>query len=212
MTRPRHPIATRVAGWLGLVGPLVYVATWAVAGATRDGYSPLRDAISQLAEVGASTSIPMNTAFVIFGLTALPFAPAVTRTLPGAGPALTWAIAVAGLGTIGAAVFPCTTGCPGPGASLTDTGHTVTATIGYAALALAPLLAGRAVRHQSGWGGYATASIVIGMVGSVGLVAWAANAGGATHSGLLQRTFNTLLDAWWAGTAVVVLRRQRQSR
>lgn len=202
--------ALRLAGWLGVVAPTIYVGTWVIAGAVRDGYSPVRDAISELAEVGASTAPFMNTAFVLFGLMALPFAPAVANAVPGTGRALQWAMVVTGLGTIGAAVFPCSTGCPGPGASFTDTGHTVAATIGYAGLALSPLLAARAARGHRGWSRYATASAALGAVAALVLLVWVAGAGGSTHAGLLQRTFNTLVDLWWAATAVVVLRLTRR--
>ena len=110
---PPLPRSVRVGAWAAILGPIVYVATWAVAGALRDGYSPTRDAISELGELGASTAPAMTAAFVLFGLSALPFARVADR-LPGAGRLLQVAIVVTGVATAGAGVFPCSAGCPGP--------------------------------------------------------------------------------------------------
>ena len=39
----------------GVVGPGVFIATWAVLGARAEGYSPVQDPISRLAATDAST-------------------------------------------------------------------------------------------------------------------------------------------------------------
>ena len=65
----------------GVVGPSAFVAAWAIAGARRDGYSPVDDAISRLAEVGASSRPVMNAGFVTFGVAVPTFAVAARAAL-----------------------------------------------------------------------------------------------------------------------------------
>lgn len=160
----------------------------------------------------------MNTGFVVFGLLALPFAAAVHRALPEdpadrtgrvgrVGRALPLVMALTGVATIGAAVFPCSAGCPGPGSSLTDNGHAVTATIGYLALAASPLLVAARLRGTPGWGRTVTWSVLAGVLTAVGMAAWAFGLAGTSWGGALQRAFNTLADAWWAGLALTLRRR-----
>jgi hypothetical protein len=198
----------RTAGWAGIFGPVAFVATWAVAGAASVGYDPVGQAISELAAVGAPTRAWMSAAFVVFGLTALPFAGALQVVLPPGGRRVALAVSACGLGTIGAAVFPCTAGCPGAGASATDTGHAITATIGYLALVAAPLLtAGLLWPHRDAYRAFAWWSLLAGVVSAIAMAAWALGMfGGAGGAG--QRGFNTLLDVWWATAGVLVLRRR----
>ncbi|WP_341250032.1 DUF998 domain-containing protein [Euzebya pacifica] len=200
---PPLPRSVLVGAWAAILGPIVYVTTWAVAGALRNGYSPTRDAISELGELGASTAPAMTAAFVLFGLSALPFARVADR-LPGAGRLLQVAIVVTGVATAGAGVFPCSAGCPGPGSSFTDNGHSVVATVGYIALMACPLLSGRAAIHAGarrfGW-----TSVALGAVGVLGMTAWVLGLAGDAHGGLLQRGFNTVADVWWVMAGVVLL-------
>jgi hypothetical protein len=197
-------------GWAGVLAPVVYVATWAVLGATRPGYDPVRQAISELGEQGASTAPAMSLGFVVFGLLGLPFAAALRRTLPVGGRlarVVAATAALCGLATIGAAVLPCSPGCPGPGATATDTGHAVVAVVGYLALMGTPLLVWLALRRtdSSGWRRFGRWSLTAGALGSALMLGWAlgwfGDAGGAA-----QRGFNTLADAWWATAGVAVIR------
>ena len=57
----------------GVVGPVVFVVSWALAGATTSGYSNVDGAISDLAAVGASTQVAMTISFVVFGVGAIAF-------------------------------------------------------------------------------------------------------------------------------------------
>src|SRR5216684_8341678 len=62
---------TSVTRWLalgGVVGPAVFVADWAILGIVRPQYSPIHDAISRLAELGASTRPAMTAGFIVDGL------------------------------------------------------------------------------------------------------------------------------------------------
>ena len=57
MLRPDPPTTTtprqRLLLVLTVVGVVAYVATWAVLGIVAEGYDPLRDAISELFDLGA---------------------------------------------------------------------------------------------------------------------------------------------------------------
>ena len=94
---------TRVLALGGVVGPVAFVVSWAVAGATTPGYSSVDDAISDLAAVGASTRVAMTSAFVVFGLGLIAFGLALRETLDG--PAWIAAV-VTGVCTLGVAATP----------------------------------------------------------------------------------------------------------
>lgn len=197
-----------LGAWAGIAGPVLYVATWAIAGAVQPGYDPVSQAISELGAVGVPTQAAMSAGFVVFGLLALPFAVALRDGLPVRSAALAWAAAVCGLATVGAAVFPCTEGCPGPGTTATDTGHSVVAVVGYLALMATPLLTGVLVRREPGWRAFAAWSLAAGGIGSLLMLLWALGVFGDA-GGAAQRTFNTLADLWWASAGVALLRRPR---
>ncbi|HEX4905724.1 MAG TPA: DUF998 domain-containing protein [Acidimicrobiales bacterium] len=166
----------------GVLGPTAFVAAWAIAGARRAGYSPVDDAISRLAEVGASSRPLMNAGFVTFGVAVPTFAVAARQAL---GPPATAALVVAGLSTLGVAATPLG---PGP-----DTAHGVFAGIGYLAMAAAPVLADR--RRGALVSAIAAASLVATTVGPA--------------HGMFQRLGLGVVDAWIVVTA---LRQRREKR
>lgn len=166
----------------GVLGPTAFVAAWAIAGARRDGYSPVEDAISRLAELGASSRPLMNAGFVTFGVAVPTFAVAARQAL---GPPATVALVVAGLSTLGVAATPLG---PGP-----DTAHGVFAGIGYVAMAAAPVLADR--RRGAMVSALAAASLVATTIGPA--------------HGLFQRLGLGVVDAWIVATA---LRQRRENR
>jgi hypothetical protein len=199
------PSWVRRALWFGLVAVMVYVLAWLVGGWLRPGYDPAIQAISELFELGAPwpSRGPLLAGLVLSGLAFLVLAPALDRALPGEGrlgPAL---VVLAGLGTLGVVAAPCTPGCPGVGSSSFDLWHTITAGGGYTALVLAPLAFAWRVRvHEPR---LARWSVVIGGSAAVLFVAHVVGLlPGAP--GLLQRTFNTLADAWYVFVAVWLLR------
>lgn len=200
-----------IGGLSGIVAPAVYVATWAVLGATRAGYDPVSQAISELGEQGAATAPGMSAGFVAFGVLAVPFALALRRTLPGDALAPAAAAVICGVTTVGAAMFPCSPGCPGIGASATDTGHALTAVTGYLALMATPLLTGCVLWTAGGaWQIFARWSVAAGAVGAVLMLLWALEVFG-TAGGAAQRIFNTLADVWWLSAGLVVLRPPRRT-
>ena len=176
----------------GLVGPTAFVTAWAVGGTRIDGYSPVNDAISRLAAVHAPTQALMTGGFVVFGVGVPLYGLALRRALPG--PA--WAAAVTtGLATIGVAAAPLDV------SSRVDLVHGAFASVGYASLAVLPLLAAGPL-EQAGRRRWATASRVAGIASGVALVATLA---GSRH-GLFQRLGLTIGDAWIVASAAAIAR------
>ena len=87
----------------GVIGPLAFVTTWVVAGRVAPGYSPVRDAISDLAATHASTRVAMTLGFVVFGVGVIAFGLALRGA--GAGPAWISVVATAGF-TLAVAATP----------------------------------------------------------------------------------------------------------
>ena len=205
---PRWVVPVLFAGAAGVVA---YVSAWALAGAWTDGYDPVAQAISELFAVEApvAPALLVSGALVLTGVLLVPFAWALHLTLPGEGLTGPVLAAISGVATVLVAFFPCTDGCPGIGTSSTDTAHTVIAGLGYAALVLAPIAFG--VRMRGHDDRFATVSIVVGTVAALGFAARAAGAG-TDVTGLLQRIFNTLADAWYVLAAFVAARRAHPAR
>lgn len=196
-----------VVAVLGVVGVVAYVAAWAVGGALWGDYDPTRQAISELFAHGAPTRtrLPLSLGLLLSGVGLVAFAWAMHVGLPGRGRLGPLLAATSGVMTVAVVAFPCTAGCPGAGASLTDTLHVVTAGTGYTALVLAPLATGWRVRRDLP--GLALASAVLG---GGALLAFAVHTMATVSSaGLLQRGFNTAADLWYVVAAVVIVRRQR---
>lgn len=196
---------TRVAAVLGAAGVLGYVLSWGAAGVLYEGYDPLRQAISELFARGAP-AVPswlLRGALVVTGILLVPLAAALHRGLPGTGWAGPVSAALSGVLTVAVAFFPCTAGCPGAGATVTDTAHALTAGGAYLTLIAAPLLfAWRLRGHDDRFAG------VSAILGALALAGFLAHASGVADglAGLQQRVFNTVADAWYVLAAVRVLR------
>ncbi|MFN2489837.1 MAG: DUF998 domain-containing protein [Actinomycetota bacterium] len=184
----------------GIVGPALFVASWVAAGMLRNGYSPVHDAISRLAERDAPHRWIVTSGMVAFAIGAglLATAMATDRRLRAAAAA----VAVAGASAFAVALFPCTQGCPGPG-RFTDDAHTLAAGIHYVSLTAAPLVAAWAFRRdRPGFAAFCTAA---GSIAGMSLVAQTAGLGA---NGLLQRIGLTTDDVWMGMTAFPLLGRR----
>lgn len=195
---------------VGAAGVVAYVAAWATAGVWYTDYDPVRQAISELFARGAPPGPArlVRGSLVVTGVLLVPFAAALDRGLPGRGRAGPVAAGLAGVMTVLVGVFPCSEGCPGPGTSLTDALHGITAGIGYGALVAAPILSGFRLRGRADR--FAAVSLVLGGLAAGGFLA---HATGLVEEagGLLQRIFNTTADLWYLLAAGVLVRRARSA-
>lgn len=167
----------------GVVGPVAFVGSWALAGATTPGYSPIDRAISDLAAVNASTRVAMTLGFLGFGIGIAAFGLALHEALDG--PAWIAALATGG-SAIGVGATPLG-GWSGDGV------HAALASIGYAAIVALPLLAATRIGRRD----WARASRMTAVLSGACLLA---STVGPAH-GLWQRLGLTLGDAWIAVTA-----------
>ncbi|MDZ4827883.1 MAG: DUF998 domain-containing protein [Actinomycetota bacterium] len=174
----------------GVVGPIAFVAAWAIGGFVADDYSPVEDAISELAAVGASTRLLMTTGFVAYGIGVGLFAVALRHALPGRA----WlAAAVSALATLGVAATPL------DHSAFVDDLHGVFAGTGYVALAALPLLARPYLSTPRARGASVVAAAVSGACLALTLT-------GDAH-GLFQRVGLGAGDIWIVATAIALLAR-----
>lgn len=176
----------------GILGPITFIAAWTIGGIVASHYSSVDDAISHLAEIGASTRALMTTGFVVFGIAVPIYAIALRAALPG----WSWLTAGAsGLATLGVAAAPLGRTSAG------DAVHGIFAGTGYVMLALTPLLAVGPLR-RSGQELAARASLVAGTISALSLLATTS----VTFDGLCQRAGLTIVDLWIVITAIAIRR------
>jgi hypothetical membrane protein len=180
--------------WAGVVGPVTFVAGWAVAGALTPGYSPLSQPVSRLAAAGAPQRPLMNAGFLAFAVAMPVYAVSLRAELPGR----TWLVALAN-GVATAAIVATPLGY----SQAVDTAHAGAAGVAYLALAALPLAAAVPLA-RTGRPRAARASVVLGLVAGASLAATSAD----RAVGLFQRAGLTLVDAWIVATALAMLRKR----
>ena len=189
------PCATpsRTAALGGIIGPAGFIGAWVVGSAVAGSpYSPIDDAISRLAEVGADTRWLMTAGFVTFGLSLPAFGWALRSTLPGRA----WIAATAtGLATLAVAAAPL------EHSATVDTLHGLFASIGYVTLAATPLLAARPLLAR-GHRRLARAGVAAGITSTVALALTLTD----LPTGLFQRIGLTAGDLWILAAAVAIRR------
>jgi hypothetical membrane protein len=174
----------------GVFGPAAFVTAWTIGGAVKHGYSPVEDAISRLAAVGAETRPLMSTGFVVFGAGLVTYASALREVVDG--PA--WvAAAGTGLATIAVALAPLER------SSALDSVHAAFAAIGYITLAATPLLAARPL-VRLGHRALAGCGVAVGAIAGVSLALTTSG----LPTGLFQRIGLTSGDAWIIASAIAI--------
>jgi hypothetical protein len=183
---------SRPALLAGVAGPAAFVGAWLIGGLLREGYSPVSDTISRLAEPGASTRRLMTAGFVGFGVSMTWYARELGRALDS--PGVRAAVAASAVGTLAVAAFPVTA----EGGTFSDTAHYVAAGSAYVADVIAPLVAARHLDTARARGAsYAmAAATALALVGSLRV---------EDVTGLLQRVGLTLYDAWAVALAIRLL-------
>ena len=191
-----HAAADRAALVAGVAGPTAFVGAWVAGGLLRSpDYSPVSQAISQLARSGTSTQPLMTAGFVAFGVLLPVYARPLGRALGSRG--VRAAATASGLATLAVAALPLSR----EGGRAVDGWHALAAGCGYAAQVLAPLLAARRMPV----GAARQAALAVAAVALACLLASVALPG---LTGLLQRTGLTVVDAWFVAYAVHLLRRR----
>lgn len=183
-SRPKRALALG-----GVVGPVAFVASWSLLGATTAAqYSPVEDAISRLAQLGAPSRAGMTIGFMTFGIGVCMFGVALREELPGHA----WKSVVAtGLATLVVGATPLAT------SKEVDLAHGAAATVGYATLALAPWLAAPYLGRREAR---------LSRMAAVGCGAALAATVAVSPAGLMQRLGLTIGDAWIVAMAMRMLR------
>ena len=170
-----------------MAGPISFVGAWSLAGVATPGYSPIDNAISDLAAVHAPTRVTMTTGFVVFGVGLIAFGVSLRELLESRA----WiAASAAGACSIAVAATPL-------GGWSGDEVHATFAGLGYASIVALPLLASASIA-KTGQHGWARASILTGALSCGCLLA---STLGPAH-GLWQRLGLTVGDLWIALTAL----------
>lgn len=180
--------AERICALGGILGPVTFIASWAVLGEIATDYSPVSDAISELARTNRSTHVAMTAAFLAFAIGTGAFAWTLRRRINGNA----WKIATTtAITTVGVACTPL--GSP------QEPMHFFFAGLAYVSLALLPIVAARSfagVARKASYGiGAATACCLLTSV-----------IGSESVHGLFQRSGFTVGDLWIIATSIWLLR------
>jgi hypothetical membrane protein len=176
----------------GVIGPVAFVGAWSIgASFANRGFSPVDDAISQLAHVESNMRWLMTAGFCAFGIGVGLFAASARPTL---GSAATWMLGATAASTVAVAALPL-------GVSTTVDGlHGLAAGLGYLTLIAAPLAALSPLRRH-GAPGLARAGAMAAAVSATAL-AVSLTAG---PTGLLQRVGLTAVDLWIIAVALLLV-------
>jgi hypothetical membrane protein len=187
----RHPIAPFALA--GVLQPIWFLGFAFVLGLGRQGYDPLRDALSELGELGATTALIWNVAG--FGVAALLYAVYAGAIRSGFGTGLLFALTLLqSVMVAGSAVLSCDPGCPAVPQTPTMLGHIIVGLSYFAITALLPIVAWRTFRRSEHWRALARPSLAVGVV--LVMLFLAGPALGPDAVGAWQRITLTVAYAW----------------
>ena len=208
MQAGRSPRIDRMLAWAGILGPIVFVTIFTVAGWLRPGYSAMEEAVSDLG-VGPQAWI-QNTNFFLFGALLLLFAIGFARimqNLIGSRPAVIGAVLIAATGTgiVAAGIFPAE--------PPTEWLHFLLGFFFSSGSAIATsFYVGRKLRDVPGWESLARYSLWTG-IGAVGLVVLsfvalnpASPLAEAGIGGLIERALVIEIFAWHTVTGLKLVK------
>lgn len=205
-TLEQRDTTTRVGEWLGLIGPIVFVALVAVGGFLTDGYSHVSQKISELGAVGAQYAALQNLNFVLLGVSVIGFAWALAKKF---GRPMVGAFLVGFFGVVAVlhAFVNCDVGCKGQ----TTEGllHNITGVMGFVAVIAGMIVFARRWKANDDWKSHVAFTRACAIVAIVGLVAFVFTQARdiQTYAGIAQRVFAGAFLVWIAATAVRMLRR-----
>jgi len=199
----------RLLALCGVIAPILFILAILIFGLIRPGYSPTRQHISELGEVGAPNAIAFNmTAFLPLGLLMIAFAFGLQRGISKRKgyrlvPIL---IAVSGIGWMGASVFRCDAGCVNE--SFTGKMHDLCAILPLFGMLIAPLAILPRLKQDSRWQNYRAFSLIMGSLAAICTAVMFSTAvfqALGPYRGLIQRlTFYTPL-LWMEVVAIRIL-------
>lgn len=175
-----------------IVGPAVFISSWAVSSAVTDGYSPIRDHISDLSAVGAPTRPLMNAAFGTFAVAVGLAASPLRRWIGTPGAVVLGANALL---SVGIALAPLGVSPEG------DRLHNVVAGLGYLALAATAPSGARALARRKPWLGPVSMGVGAITLGAL----FASILGPDETSGFWQRAGITTTDAWLIAVGLLAI-------
>lgn len=186
----------------GVIGPLLFIIVFLIAGATRPGYNPMRHFVSSLSQ-GEMGWVQIAN-FIVCGVLVICFAAGLRWVLhPGKG--ATWGpvlLALFGLSLIGAGIFvtdPLLGYPPGEPETLTQPGklHMLVSLVAFASLIAAFFVLARRFAGDPAWRSWAFASIAAGilvLVFFIGADVAATSADPNAPAGLVQRL--SIITGW----------------
>jgi hypothetical membrane protein len=188
--RPPPRAFVRLAALGGVAGPVAFLVACTVASMSAPRYSSSNDAISELAAVGAHSRALMTGGFIALGLCALPYAMALRTALGGRA----WITAAqTGLALLLVAAIPLGR------STATDHFHGIAALVGYATLAVTPLLAIRPLVVR-GYRGVACLGIATATTSATTLIL----SDTTSLTGLFQRIGLSAGLGWVAGSSLAM--------
>jgi hypothetical membrane protein len=172
---PGERISPRIAplAWAGIIGPVVFTASYLVQEALRRGeYSPIAEPVSAL-EAGPNGWVQQVT-FFVFGILTMAFAIGLHRglrpTRPGTvGPVMLF---VSGIGLILAAVFPLREDAAG--VTYDPGGHIVAGLMFFMTSSVGLIVLSRGLARDPRWRSIANYVLAAGAVALAGFVAMGA--------------------------------------
>ncbi len=163
---------------------MAFVAAWALLGGRAEGYDPTRDAISDLAALGAPTRPVMTAGLLALGTGMAAYGVALR-------PRPSWPLPVLnGITAVAVAALPL--------GGAYDNAHGVAAGLGYVTLAAVPVLGAHRLRPA-----WAAVSVATGLVSGLCLLASVLL---PPRDGLFQRLGLTVAHAWVVVSALGLLR------
>ncbi len=180
----RQSVLQRILLACGLVGPILFTATYLINGALHPGYDLLRQPISTLDLLANGWIQSAN--FIIFGLLIACFAVALRKELVR-GFGATWIPLLQGLVALGLLIS---------GVFVHDPLHTSGDILSFSALVASCFVFARRFAMDSRWRGWATYSIVTGVFILLFIIAFGVAQSHHGFAGLFERLAIIVRSIW----------------
>lgn len=179
---------SRLAGYAGIAGPVLFTAAWAAAMLRQAGHTPAEVQLSGLAAEDATDPQIMMAGFVVLGTSSAGLGAALARAIPRSpGP---WLVIVAGAATVAAGVFRrdhMLLISPGfTGESWHNQVHDVVSGVAYTMMLTAPLVLARRFRRDPRWAGVARPVVVLTVASAATVLVFASRVA-EPWNGIVQR-------------------------